>query len=34
MCGGSVPVYDEIILSLKNLNKILKFDKWNNVITC
>lgn len=34
MCGGSIPVFDEIILSLKNLNNIIKFDKQNSIITC
>ena len=34
LVGGSVPVHDEIVLSLSNLNKILKFDQQTRVLTC
>lgn len=33
MVGGSVPVFDEIILSLKNMNKITKFDELSSVVS-
>ena len=33
LVGGSVPVFDEIILSLKNMNKISKFDPISSVVT-
>ena len=32
--GGSVPVFDEIILSLSNLNKVLSFDPISSVLVC
>ena len=34
LVGGSVPVNDEIILSLTNLNKILDFDSNTAVLRC
>ena len=34
LVGGSVPVFDEIVLSTKNLNKIEKFDPISSVISC
>ncbi|CAG8468071.1 9692_t:CDS:10 [Ambispora leptoticha] len=34
LVGGSVPVFDEIILSTKNLNKIRDFDPISGVLTC
>jgi len=33
LVGGSVPVFDEIVVSTKNLNKIIKFDKTSSVLT-
>lgn len=33
LVGGSVPVFDEIILSLTNLNKIRSFDDVSGVLT-
>lgn len=33
LVGGSVPVFDEIVLSLSNLNKIRSFDDVSGVIT-
>ena len=33
LVGGSVPVFDEIILSLKNMNKIEKFDAVSSVVS-
>ena len=34
LVGGGTPVYDEIIISLKNLNRIKKFDKNVDVLSC
>lgn len=34
LVGGGTPVYDEIILSLRNLNKIKKFDLNLDVLSC
>lgn len=33
LVGGSVPVFDEIVLSTKSLNKIEKFDSTSSVLT-
>jgi len=33
LVGGSVPVFDEIIVNLKNMNKIEKFDPVSSVVT-
>ena len=34
LVGGSVPVHDEIILSLKKLDKIINFDSLSNSLHC
>nr|XP_020469644.1 D-2-hydroxyglutarate dehydrogenase, mitochondrial isoform X2 [Monopterus albus] len=34
LVGGSVPVYDEIILSTALMNKILSFDSISGILTC
>ncbi|XP_014826872.1 PREDICTED: D-2-hydroxyglutarate dehydrogenase, mitochondrial isoform X1 [Poecilia mexicana] len=34
LVGGSVPVYDEIILSTSLMNSILSFDKISGILTC
>jgi FAD/FMN-containing dehydrogenase len=34
LVGGSVPVFDEIILSLKKMNQIYHYDEFNEVIFC
>jgi len=34
LVGGSVPVYDEVILNLSGLNKIRAFDEVSGVLTC
>jgi FAD/FMN-containing dehydrogenase len=34
LVGGSVPVHDEIIISLSNMNKIKHFDPISGIITC
>jgi FAD/FMN-containing dehydrogenase len=33
LVGGSVPVHDEIVLSLAKINKIHKFDEQTNILT-
>lgn len=33
LVGGSVPVFDEIILNLGSMNKILGFDKSYGVLS-
>ncbi len=33
LCGGCVPVYDEIVLSLENMNRIIEIDKDNMMAT-
>lgn len=34
LVGGSVPVFDEIIISTKAMNKIIAFDDVSGVLTC
>ncbi|PWA16661.1 hypothetical protein CCH79_00004785, partial [Gambusia affinis] len=34
LVGGSVPVYDEIILSTSLMNNIISFDKISGILTC
>ena len=34
LVGGSVPVFDEIILSVANLNKIRSFDNISGILKC
>ncbi|EFA85427.1 Putative actin interacting protein [Heterostelium album PN500] len=34
LVGGSVPVHDEIVLSLQSMNKIHEFDSVTGVLTC
>lgn len=31
--GGATPVQDELILSLKKMNKILEFDTTTSIVT-
>jgi len=33
LVGGSVPVFDEIIVNLKNMNKIEKLDPLSSVVS-
>ncbi len=33
LCGGCVPVYDEIVLSLENMNRIIEIDRENMMAT-
>lgn len=32
--GGSVPVFDEVIINLANMNKIRSLDKVSGIVTC
>ncbi|EEE66707.1 hypothetical protein OsJ_23376 [Oryza sativa Japonica Group] len=34
LVGGSVPVYDEVIISLGGMDKIITFDNVNGILTC
>nr|XP_034581615.1 probable D-2-hydroxyglutarate dehydrogenase, mitochondrial isoform X2 [Setaria viridis] len=34
LVGGSVPVYDEVIISLAGMDKIISFDNVNGILTC
>ncbi|KAK3739848.1 hypothetical protein QZH41_009093 [Actinostola sp. cb2023] len=34
LVGGSVPVFDEIILSLSNMNTIIELDEVSGILTC
>ena len=34
LVGGSVPVFDEIILNLQNMNKIEKVNEVTSIVTC
>ncbi|CAJ1930312.1 unnamed protein product [Sphenostylis stenocarpa] len=34
LVGGSVPVFDEVIISLSSMNKIISFDKVSGVLVC
>lgn len=34
LVGGSVPVFDEIVISMKNMNKILGLNELSGVVTC
>lgn len=34
LVGGSVPVFDEVIVSLSSMNKIISFDKVSGILVC
>ncbi|XP_062559521.1 D-2-hydroxyglutarate dehydrogenase, mitochondrial isoform X2 [Armigeres subalbatus] len=34
VCGGSIPVFDEIVLSLELMNKIESVDEYSGVLVC
>ena len=34
LVGGSIPVYDEVVLSLSRMNAVLAFDAESGVLTC
>eukprot|EP00127_Corallochytrium_limacisporum_P001355 Clim_evm11s53 gene=Clim_evmTU11s53 len=34
LVGGSVPVHDEIVLTMNRMNHIIDFDEVNGVVTC
>ena len=33
LVGGSVPLFDEVILSMRNMNKIHKFNELSSVVS-
>lgn len=34
LVGGSVPVFDEIIINMQKMNKIQSFNEVSSVINC
>ena len=34
LVGGSVPVLDEVVLSLSSMNKVLSLDEYSGVVEC
>lgn len=34
LVGGSIPIQDEIVLSMKRMNEIIHFDAINGILTC
>jgi FAD/FMN-containing dehydrogenase len=34
LVGGSVPVFDEVILSLSRMHSVLAFDEYSGIVTC
>lgn len=34
LVGGSVPVFDEVIISMKQMNRVYDFDDLSGVVTC
>ncbi|KAI8325440.1 putative DLD2-D-lactate dehydrogenase [Martensiomyces pterosporus] len=34
LVGGSVPVHDEVVLSLRNMNKVRKYDDISGILVC
>ena len=34
LVGGSVPVFDEIIVNLQKMNKVIDFNEVSSVLTC
>ena len=34
LVGGSIPVFDEIVLSLGNMNRVISFDESSGVVVC
>lgn len=34
LVGGSVPVFDEVIISIGSMNNIISFDKVNGILVC
>mmetsp|Transcript_90242 Transcript_90242/g.145935 ORF Transcript_90242/g.145935 Transcript_90242/m.145935 type:complete len:541 (+) Transcript_90242:82-1704(+) len=34
LVGGSIPIFDEIVLSLSNMNSIISFDARSGVVVC
>lgn len=33
LVGGSVPVHDEIVVSFRKMNRILKYDSLNHIVS-
>lgn len=34
LVGGSVPIFDEVVISTKKLNQIINFDPSTGILTC
>jgi FAD/FMN-containing dehydrogenase len=34
LVGGSVPVFDEVVLSLSRMNRILSLDAYSGIVVC
>lgn len=34
LVGGSVPVFDEVVLSTARMNKVLAWDEYSGIVTC
>ncbi|KAI5844165.1 D-lactate dehydrogenase 2 [Tricharina praecox] len=34
LVGGSVPVFDEIVINMSNMNKVRSFDEVSGILTC
>jgi len=34
LVGGSIPIFDEIVLSLSNMNQVISFDDRSGVVVC
>jgi len=34
LVGGSVPVFDEVVLSMGRMNRVLKLDEYSGIVTC
>ena len=34
LVGGSIPVFDEVILATGGLNRVLEFDEISGILTC
>jgi len=34
LVGGSVPVFDEVVLSLSRMNRIISLDAYSGIVVC
>lgn len=34
LVGGSVPVYDEVVVSMSRMNQVIAFDEFSGIVTC